>query len=262
MRMGRKQTITAILMILLCAATVLPFLGIQIQQASADEGKEEKESGAVLTGLIYDQGIDTDGNGAFDYLEVGVEVNVTVGGYYNIQAFGLTSDLGYISVWANPSIFLVIGVQVVYFRFEGVMIYTSKLNPANISSISLYDADYRMLGGLHEIPLAKVYSYTEFDAPGATLTGIIYDKGIDNYGNGAFDFLEIGVEVNVTEAGDYNIQAYSLLEVDSLLKEDYRPVDVGDSQSVSLDVGIHVVYLRLDGVKIFSSGLRDRKSVV
>jgi len=257
MRMGRKQTITAILMILLCAATVLPFLGIQIQQASADEGKEEKESGAVLTGLIYDQGIDTDGNGAFDYLEVGVEVNVTVGGYYNIQAFGLTNDLGYISVWANPSIFLVIGIQVVYFRFEGVMIYISKLNPANVSSISLYDADYVMLGELHDIPLSRGYSYTEFDAPGATLTGIIYDKGIDDDGNGAFDFLDIGVEVNVTEAGDYNIQAYSLLEEDSLLREDYnyRPTDVGDSQSVSLDVGIHVVHLHLDGVKIFSSGL-------
>jgi len=252
MRTAGKKTIATIVMILLCTATASLFLGIRMQQVSADES-DRLIDGAVLTGAIYDQGIDTDEDGACNYLEIGVEVNVTVAGYYSIQAFGLTSDLGHINVWANPSTFLIIGVQVVYFRFEGVTIYTSRLNPANISSISLYNADYVMLGELHEIPLSRIYSYAEFDAPGAILTGTIYDKGIDNDGNGAFDFLEIGVEVNVTEAGDYSIEAYSLL------KEDYRPVDVGDSQSVSLDFGIHVVYLHLDGVKIFFFRSRPSK---
>jgi hypothetical protein len=243
MRTGGKKTITTILMVLLCIATFSSFFGTRLL------GKEADELGAVLTGVIYDQGVDTDGDGAYNYLEIGVEVNVTAAGYYNIQANGLTSDLGYINVWASPSTFLVIGVQVIDFRFEGVTIYISGLNPANINSIILYDANYVILGELHEIPLSRVYSYAEFDAPGAILTGVIYDKGVDNDGNGAFDFLDLGVEVDVTEAGEYNVQAYSLL------KEDYRPIDVGDSQSVSLDAGIHVVHLNLDGAKIFSSGL-------
>jgi hypothetical protein len=158
MRTGGKKTIITILLILLCIATVSSFFRTQLL------GKEADEPGAVLTGVIYDQGVDTDGDGAYNYSEIGVEVEVTVAGYYNFQAFGLSSDLGYIDVWANPSIFLVIGVQVAYLGFEGVTIYTSGLNPANVSSITLFDENYVMLGELHEIPLSRTYSYSEFGA--------------------------------------------------------------------------------------------------
>jgi len=249
MRTDGNKIITTILMALLCIATFSSFFGTRLL------GEEAYEAGAVLTGVTYDQGIDTDEDGAYNYLEIGVEVNVTTVGYYNLQANGLTNDLGYINVWANPSTFLVIGIQVIDFRFEGVTIYISGLNPANISSIILYDANYVTLGELHEVPLSRAYSYAEFDAPGAILTGAIYDKGVDNDDNGAFDFLDVGVEVDVTEAGDYNIQAYSILQEDSILQEGYRPIDVSDSQSAYLDFGIHVVHLHLDGAKIFSSGL-------
>jgi len=36
-----------------------------------------QDGSANLTGIIYDEGVDTDGDGAYDYLNLGVEVNVT-----------------------------------------------------------------------------------------------------------------------------------------------------------------------------------------
>lgn len=243
MRRTGDQVITALLVVLMGMVSVASVGGSPMGHANAEDG------GAVLMGVVFDQGIDTDGDGSFNYLEIGVELNVTVGGDYSLQASGLTSAFGFIYVGAYSSLSLETGVQTVTLQFVGTTIYTSELNPSNVSSIELYDAEYRLLGTLSDVPLSREYAYTEFDAPGAVLTGVVSDQGVDSEGNGAFDVLEIGVEVNVTEAGEYNLQAYGLLTSDL----DY--IDVGDSQTVVLDVGVQVINLNFDGPTISASGL-------
>jgi len=211
---------------------------------------EFEAPGAALTGVIYDQGVDINENGAFDYLEIGIEVNVTEAGNYIVGAFGLRdSDSNYISVDASPSVSLDVGVQVVNIRFDGTTIFMSSLNPINVSFITLYDDSYNSFGELLDIPLSREYLYTEFDAPGAVLTGVIFDQGIDTDGNGFFDFLEVGVEVNVSGVGDY------IIEVDGLLTGDYEYIWVSNSQQISLDMGVQVVNTLLDGPTICASGL-------
>jgi len=211
---------------------------------------EFEAPGAALTGVIYDQGVDINENGAFDYLEIGIEVNVTKAGNYIVGAFGLRdSDSNYISVDASPSVSLDVGVQVVNLRFDGTTIFMSSLNPINVSYIALYDDNYNSFGELFDIPLSREYLYTEFDAPGAVLTGVIFDQGIDTDGNGFFDFLEVGVEVNVSGVGDY------IIEVDGLLTGDYEYIWVSNSQQISLDMGVQVVNTLLDGPTICASGL-------
>ncbi len=243
MRRTGDRVITTLLVVLMGIASVASVGGSPLGHANAEDG------GAVLIGVVFDQGIDTDGDGAFNYLEIGVELNVTAGGDYSLQVSGLTSAFGFIFVGAYPSLSLETGVQTVTLRFVGTAIYTSGLNPVNVSSIELYDAEYRLLGVLSEVPLSREYAYTEFDAPGAVLMGVVSDQGVDSDGNGAFDVLEMGVEVNVTEAGEYNLQAYGLLTNDL----DY--IHVGDSQTAVLDVGLQVINLRFDGPTIYSSGL-------
>ena len=239
MRIDGSKIITVMSVFLLFPTMVLPFFGAQIRQVSGDE------FGAVLTSIIYDQGIDTDNDGSFNYLSVGIEVNVTVAGDYNINAYSLFGrfDVGY-----SQSVSLDVGIHVVYLRFDGATIYSLGLNLTNISSISLYDENYNLIGNLRNIPFSRTYFYTEFDAPGAKLTGVICDKGVDTDGDGFFNFLEIGVEIDVTEAGDYKVQAYGLLG-------EFGYISVGDSQSSFLNVGIQVIYLRFDGTTIYSSGL-------
>ena len=118
-----------------------------------------------MTGTIYDQGVDTDGDGFFNFIEIGVEVRVAEAGDYNIQAYGLVArGYGYIHVGDSQSTFLDVGILVIYLRFNGAMIYSSGLDPSFISSISLYGVDFEPLGELYEIPLSRTYSYSEFGA--------------------------------------------------------------------------------------------------
>ncbi|MEM2111912.1 MAG: Ig-like domain-containing protein [Candidatus Bathyarchaeia archaeon] len=244
MGMVRSKIITAMLGFLICIASVLPIFGTQIRQVNSNE------FGTVLTGVIYDQGVDTDDDGSFNYLEIGIEVNVTAAGEYNINAYSLIiGEFRRFDVGDSQSVSLDIGTQVVYLRFSGAKIFSLGLNLTNISSISLYDENFNLIGNLRDIPLSRTYFYTEFDAPGASLTGVIYDRGVDTNGDGFFNFLEIGVEVIVTKAGYYNVQAYGLLA------NGFGYIHIWDSQFAFPEIGTSVIYLRFDGTTIYSSAL-------
>jgi len=206
--------------------------------------------GAMLTGVISDQGVDADGDGTFDYLEVGVQVNVTESGFYEVDAQGLLDDsYNYIDVWDYEWSYLDAGPQMVNLTFDGPTIFVSGLNPKYVSRINLYDEYHNYLDSIHDTPLSEVYPYTKFDLPVAFLTGVIDDEGVDADGDGTFDYLDIGVEVNVTEPGLYEVSASGLLDVN------YKYISVYDSKSVYLDVGLHVVTLSFNGPTIYASGL-------
>ena len=240
-----EKKIATILMFLLYTAPVLSIFGAQIPQVGAEA------TGAGLTGKIVDRGVDTDSNGLFEYLEIGVEVNVTEPGGYFVNAWGLRdTEYNYIDVNGWGEAYLDAGLGYLNISFTGVRIYVSGVNPSYVCSIDLISREWGTIGSLSDVPLSREYSYNEFEAPGAVLTGVITDSGVDTDEDGAYDYLEIGVEVNVSEAGNYMVEAYGLLD------SDYRYIGgVGDFQSTYLDVGVQVVYLRFDGTRIYASGL-------
>jgi len=144
---------------------------------------------ASLTGTIVDdRGVDTDGNGAFDYLEVGVEVNVTDPGDYKVEIWNLQdSNSTYIGVSGNKSEYLDAGIQVVNVSLYGPTIYVSGLNPVNVSEIRLYSVEYvppfeykdHLLDSVYDVPLSQEYLYTNFDSPFADIEAIfvVYPDG-------------------------------------------------------------------------------------
>ena len=205
---------------------------------------------AYLTGVIYDEKVDTDYDGTADYLEIDVEVNVLQAGNYIVDAMGLR-DTGYnnINVWDSEFSYLDFGIQNVTLAFNGPTIYASGINPYFVTSINLYDEYYNLLDYRYDVPLSKEYYYTEFDAPGAYLTGFITDQGVDTDSDGTSDYLEIGVQVQVSEAGTYTVT------VDGLLSDEYDFISVWTSNSAYLDVGPQFVYLLLDGPTIYMQGL-------
>ena len=210
--------------------------------------EEFERPAAFLTGVIYDEGVDVDSDGTFDFLEVGVEVSVTSSGMFLVTVNGLfDSAYNYISVWNENFTYLDVGVQVVDVSLYGPGIYASGFDPASVTFIDLRDDYYNWLGDLFDVPLSRVYSYTEFDLPPASLTGTIYDGGVDVDSDGAFDYLEVGVEVEVSEAGNYVVDASQLRDLY------YNYVNVRDSESLYLNVGTHIVDLTLNGPTIHAS---------
>jgi len=161
---GIIRKIVTVSMIFVLTLSILSILGAQVCPVSANPIP------ACLTGVIHDEGIDNDGSGYFEYLYVGVEVEVTDPGLYSVHLGGLRDAADYyISVWDSNFTYLDAGIRVVDLYLYGPAIYDSGKNPALVHYIELSKVEYfgasPYLGSLWNIPLSEEYSYTEFDAP-------------------------------------------------------------------------------------------------
>jgi hypothetical protein len=153
-----KRILPKMMISLLIISTLLFFL-VQVSPVSA------QDEAASLTGIIYDEGVDTDGDGAFDYLQLGVEVNVTSAATYTVDVGGLyDSTYNAISVLTENSTYLDVGIHVVYLNLNGSEIYASGVNPTYIARINLNQSD-TFLDVLYDQSLSKQYSYDEFQRP-------------------------------------------------------------------------------------------------
>lgn len=208
---------------------------------------------AFLTGRVLGVGIDEDVDGLFDYLQISVEVNVTDAGFYIVEVYNLLGNgslyLHHIGTGSNYDV----GIHLVNFSVYGPRIYAARIDPAYVEPVRLFARDYwgeNILLEDHDLlPLLPSYYYYDFESH-AFLTGRIYhDKGVDTDADGLFDYLEVGVEVNVTEAGVYQISASGLAEeVDGYTNRVYYsqyPYPLFD-----LDVGIHIINFTFPGPMI------------
>jgi len=154
-----KRIVTKIVISLLLISTLMFFL-VQLSPVSA---QDETSS---LTGIIYDEGVDTDGDGAFDYLNLGVEINVTNAATYRVEAGGLyDSSYNSVSVLTNSSAYLNVGIQVIDLHLNGSSVYAAGVNPTYIAGINLYDESDTLLDAVYDLSLSKQYSYSEFQRP-------------------------------------------------------------------------------------------------
>lgn len=87
------------------------------------------------------------------------------------------------------------------------------------------------------------------DDAGASLTGTIYDEGIDLDDDGYYDVLRVGVEINVTTAGTYTVDGGGLYDSDS------NVAFVQDNSTQYLEEGIRVLYIDLEGQAIYAGGV-------
>lgn len=95
--------------------------------------------------------------------------------------------------------------------------------------------------------LAQVFPVFAQEEYGASFTGTFSDKGVDTDDDGSYDYLRLSIEVNVTIADRYTIDAGGLYDANN----DY--VVVSENRTVNLNVGTHIVDIDLSGSEIFSS---------
>jgi hypothetical protein len=212
------------------------------------------DDGAALTGNVYSEGKDTDGDGLFDYLEITAEINVTdeaeyelsVSELYNVSEYGLE----YVPVWNSTKAHLSLGLQDLTVSFLGALIYTSHAtNISKIDSITLeicIDSQHYLVDSASLVPLTRAYSYLEFERL-AYFTGTVFDVAVDSDGNSKYDYLELRVEVNVAEAGYYSVM------MQNLLGDFSNSTNVYASTFAYFDVGVHLVNLTIYGPAIYVS---------
>lgn len=200
----KTSTILIICLLLVSTATILSRIDPIVGQPPQ----------ATLTGNISDRGVDTNGNGKYDFLEVTVEINVTEPGEFRIQAFSLMDEIGGVfGFYASKDGYLDTGIQYMNLSFAGSAIYGVTFNPRNVSEIDLFaDLSGPSISVVYNVALSHTYYWTEFD-PHAFFTGNITDRGVDTDSDGLYNYLEVGIEFNVTAAGTYEIGIDGLLEV-------------------------------------------------
>src|SRR5439155_1732779 len=109
-----------------------------------------------------DAGVDTNGNGLFDFLQVDASVNVTEAGTYNIQA-GLYDPFGGPITFVGVTVSLTPGIQSVALDFSGIQIYSHGVNGPYRVDLTASDRSFRLLDS--DTYTTGAYLYTDFEQP-------------------------------------------------------------------------------------------------
>ena len=143
---------------------------------------------ARFNDVYSDRGLDTDGNGFYDYLAIDVGVNVSKAGYYQISGSLYNNSGRYIDGVSNYTN-LNAGNQTVQLRFSGARIWQSRTNGTfDLRYLGLYNAsDWSQLDYRYYAYTTKAYNFTDFK-PQAVFVPGIKDYGIDENSNNLYDY--------------------------------------------------------------------------
>ncbi|MEE9341881.1 MAG: hypothetical protein V3V21_09535, partial [Thermoplasmata archaeon] len=151
-----------------------------------------------------DYGMDTDGDGYYDFLAFNATLQVNYTGKYIIQP-KLKDDLGEtITVPDSITKDLDPGDVTIHIEFDGVDIYNYGKDGPYLVRLVLYDGSFNLLNiasnqtGFHQ--------YTEFQRPPVEFDPPHYDYGLDTNSNGRFDYLVALVNITVNTADVYVVK--------------------------------------------------------
>jgi pimeloyl-ACP methyl ester carboxylesterase len=166
-------------------------------------------STSSISGPFQDFGRDTDGDTFFNQLVIRVGVNVTSTANYHL--FGVLEDAQGNSLTASTDVNLSPGSTNVELKFDGETIFNNRVDgPYRLKSLRLAEEDDVSLALLDErtdVHQTAAYSFRAFQHSRLNLTGAGTSTGIDTNGNGRFDLLNVGIEVEAINSGFYQWSA-------------------------------------------------------
>ena len=218
---------------------------------------------ASLVGSYYDRGVDTDWDSKYDYLAIEVTVNITDPGPYQVRIENLLDPTFQIIHISNETILtLSSGLQniTVWLRTT-IMVISGLDGPYTLLYVELTDTStYTRLDYAKQPYTTRfTYRYTDFDPPGARLTGAYYDIGLDTDGDSTYNYLVIITTLNVSEAGNYDVvvDLHTRSGIHLVQNDTYRYLTVG-LQNVTIWLNGAAIYkvasdgpYRLDDVAIY-----------
>jgi len=256
-----------------------------------------------------DHGLDTDGDGLYDWLVVEMPLAADAANYYNVYAilgtrtpFGggclgggmpgplplgppvpilggnpgiaypeTNPDVVYPISWAMVRAFYEKGDHTVSLAFRGTDIgYAGVDGPYEVRAIVFPDGqwgDPRMGGpGILPMPTFRPWSYTTqgydasaFEQPRFAIrfTGTYEDRGVDENGNGRYDYLVVEAPADVNLAGPYTFGATLTAAMDgNWTYNDYPTYWISSTYgTVDLAEGRQTVEVRFNGGDIWASGV-------
>ena len=222
--------------------------------------KFENESAAAFNDYYADKGVDDDGNGLYDHIDVTVGTDIKTAGWYMISG-SLFEENTNKTIFAFNKTYLEQGNRSQTLEFYGMnsssSYYLKNLSlkaaqPPSYASISENGMGYTDLEGDvgfqdFRAEAYKTKTYDKLDWPINTpwstgLIGAYSDHGIDANGDGRYEILAVDVGVNIAERGKYTMTGdlYDLNKSEVAWSID----------SINLEPGRRTMHLNFDGMTI------------
>ena len=202
------------------------------------------DSDINITNRFFDRGIDLNDNSKYDYIEIAIEINVTIGREYHFNG-ELNStipggDLYFI--WIGNEDYLP-GIYNISFRVEswwcylqgnGSTYFIEKLQIFSGSPAAELIASYDL--SQH---LSQIYYHRDLEEPEISFTGNQWSYAVDEDSDGLFDYIDAFFEIYVSQEKEYSIRGR--FEASGYSNEWY----IFNQELKVYPVGFHNVSLRL-----------------
>ena len=191
-----------------------------------------------------DFGQDVDGNGLYDYLVIGVVVELAAPGYYRLEAFIALDGQGYVS---GDAVFLLgAGRHVANVSLRGVSLWAAGQDGPYEVTVTVHQ--FYSGTAVRATYTTSAYSWSDFEPTGASFSGAaLGETPFDADGDGLYDVLFVNVTIEVRIAGNYSIGA--------CLNVVANYCRIGDIGTQILSEGSHIVSLELLGGAIRGLGI-------
>jgi hypothetical protein len=164
-------------------------------------------STSTLTGVYSAAGDDSDNDGLFNTMVLDVGVNNSTDDNYTVTAW-LADNTGTDVIFANVDANLPAGDSTLQIVFDGLALYKLGVaQPFLVSRVELYArvGKHVVLRDAAEDVLITAFNSGDFDPPAATLSSVLSDSPQDTDEDSLYNKLDITIEVNVFEPGEYEI---------------------------------------------------------
>ncbi|MFX0210296.1 MAG: hypothetical protein ACFFDT_30230, partial [Candidatus Hodarchaeota archaeon] len=224
---------------------------------------------AYLTGNFCDRGVDTDSNGKYDEIIIDVEVNITQRGEYEIEL----NIRPYIPIWDtnfwgySPNQRYNRGIHNITVQLYVTLPYSLRLDTAYIIEfVTVRETEYwEVVDELSRPYITLQYKASEFEIQDVILTGSTWENVIDSDSDGKYNFIEIVLELNVTQSGvfyiEYNIRSFfsgysdwKYIEVEYQKGIHNFSISTGGAPLYALTYGSSII-LEIPHFEIFDSNL-------
>jgi len=201
---------------------------------------------AHFTGSYAGAGVDTDGDGLFDGLAVDVGVGLDQDGQYTLlgqlstaSGVPLGTDAAVVSGTAGT-------VSTAHLIFPASLFVQNQVDgPVVLTMVRLWDQQAHLPTAQMESVFTSAVSYSHLDFHGgeAQITGFLSDQGVDEDGNGSYDYLLAELPLQVRRPGQYTATARLQAGTESVVAQPVTltTTTVNESATVSL---------RFDGASI------------
>jgi len=199
----------------------------------------------ALTGSYNATGQNPDSGGFFSSMRLDVGVNIVEADHYSVIAW-LEDDLGNEILWARTAADLNPGNTTLQLQFDGPLLNQAGVTqPFMVGRVELYYrvGKHGVLAASAENVLNTGYDSADFRPPAATLTSSIGEQAIDTDADGLYNHLDITVDLDINEPGEYELSAQ--LHGSSMVLPVTQIITVPDGVSTTQ------VSLRFDGSSIF-----------